>query len=536
MRNRGMWVFFILGAVIYSLVAVFQESPGYMDAEYYTATALQIASGKGFQEPFIWNYLNQPAGIPAPSHLYWMPLASLLAAFGKIVGWGEDFLRMRLPFVLMAALTVPAVVSLSRTWLREQRYAWLGGVLAAFSGLYWVYITLPETFAVYLLGGAGLLGLVGETNWLRIGKKEAISKGILIGLLSGLMHLARADGILWLGGSILWIVIKWFSGRKSVDQPAKIRIAIVLGAILCIYLLLMAPWYLRNLSLFGSFLPPGNSRVLWLTDYNQTYNLDITGLTFVSWVESGTAAILLGRWQALKQNLANLLVVQGGIAFLPLMAVAIWRHRKDDRIRFMIFMWLLILLLMTVAFPYAGARGGYLHSAASVQLYLWALVPVGLETVMNWGGRKRGWNQGQAFTFFSSGLTVLAVTLSIFFFTNRVIGPSLADPLWGRAERTYREVGSALNHIGFSADEIAAVNNPPGWFLATGRSSIVIPNGGVSELLAAARRYHATYLILEAGQENLKDLYANPGDLEGLDYLATIEGAQIYRIANADQR
>lgn len=530
MRNRGMWVYFVLGAVIYSLVAVFQGTPGYMDAEYYTATALQIAGGKGFQEPFIWNYLNQPEGIPAPSHLYWMPLASLLAALGKFIGWGGDFLRMRLPFVLMAALLAPAAVSLAKTWLDKKRYAWLGGTLAVFTGLYWVYLTLPETFGVYMLAGAGMIGLVGGTSWLRIGKNQAFFLGILVGLLSGLMHLSRADGILWLGGSLVWVGFQFLAVRKIAKNPNRFRIVIVICAFLLGYLLIMTPWYVRNLNLFGSLMPPGNSRVLWLTDYNQTYNYDLSALTFANWIGSGAADILLARWQALKQNLANLLVVQGGIVYLPLTILAIWRHRRDDRIRFLIFMWLLILLLMTLAFPYAGARGGYLHSGAAIQLYLWALVPVGLEIMVNWGGRKRGWNPGRAYPVFALGLTVIAITLSAFFFSTRVIGSSLTQPVWDRGERTYQAVGGALNHIGISADEIAAVNNPPAWYLATGRSSIVIPNGGVAELLAAARRYNASYLILEQGQENLSDLYANPGDRKGLDYLTTIEGAQIYRI------
>ncbi len=530
MHNRGMWIYFVLGAVIYSLVAVYQSTPGYMDAEYYTATALQIAGGKGFQEPFIWNYLNQPEGIPAPSHLYWMPLASLLAAFGKWIGWGGDFLRMRLPFVLIAALTVPAAVSLARSWLQEKRYAWLGGVLAACSGLYWVYITLPETFGIYMLAGAGMIGLVGGTNWLRIGIKQAVFLGILAGLLGGCMHLARADGILWLGGSVVWVGYKLMDSWKSAESRIKLRIVIAVSAILSSYLLIMAPWYFRNLNLFGSIVPPGNSRVLWLTDYNQTFNYDLSGLTFANWAGSGTAAILLGRWQALKQNLANLLVVQGGIAFLPLMIAAIWRHRRDDRIRFLVLMWLLIFLLMTAVFPYAGARGGYLHSGAAVQLTLWALVPAGLEAIVNWGGRKRGWNPSRAYTVFALGLAAAAVAMSGFFFSTRVIGSSLGQPVWDQGERTYRDVGAALSNIGISSDEIAAVNNPPAWYLATGRSSIVIPNGGIAELLAAARRYNATFLILEAGQENLSELYATPGDQVGLDYLAAIEGAHIYRI------
>ncbi len=530
MRNRRTWLLFLLGALIYSLVSVFQTTPGYMDAEYYAATALQLAGGKGFQEPFIWNYLNQPAGIPAPSHLYWMPLASILAALGKFIGVGVEYLCLKLPFILTAAFLVPAAFSISCGLVREKSYAWLGAFCAAFAGLYWVYLTLPETFGVYMLLGAGLISLVGSVDWLRIGKKGVLGTGILAGLASGLMHLARADGILWLAGVLVWTAYRLVSGRKNAENGWKLRIVMIIGGIFIGYLLIMAGWYLRNLELFGSLVPPGNSRTLWMTSYNQTYNYDPGGLTFSTWISSGMGAILLSRWQALKLNLANLLVVQGGIVVLPLTIIGAWHYRRDERIRFMIFMWLLTLLVMTVIFPFAGARGGYLHSGAAVQLYFWALAPAGLEVLIRWGGRKRGWNSRGAYTVFASGLAIILLALSLFFFYSRVIGEDITQPVWNRGERIYRSVGSQIDHLGISAEEIAAVNNPPGWYLATGRSAIVIPNGGVEALLAAARRYNVSYLILEPSQENLKALYANPGDRQGLDYLKTIEGAQIYRI------
>ncbi len=530
MSNRRTWIYYLLGALVYSLVSVFQAAPGYMDAEYYSATALQLAGGKGFQEPFIWNYLNQPAGIPAPSHLYWMPLASILAALGMFIGLGSDFLRMKLPFTLLAALLAPATVSIARGLVREKSYAWLGAFCAAFAGLYWVYLTLPETFGAYMLLGAGLIGLVGGVNWLRIGNKNVLGMGILVGLASGLMHLARADGILWLAGGVVWVTFRLVSARKTGLEDWKLRIGIILGAILAGYLLVMAGWYLRNLNLFGSLMPPGNSRTLWLTGYNQTFDFDPGGLTFSTWISSGVGAILLSRWQALKMNLANLLVVQGGIVVLPLTMIGAWRNRRDERIRFMFFMWLLTLLVMTLVFPFAGARGGYLHSGAAGQLYFWALAPAGLEALVEWGSRRRGWNSRGAYTVFASGLVVILLALSLFFYSRRVIGEDFAQPAWERGERIYRSVGAVTGHLGISSEAVAAVNNPPGWYLATGRSAIVIPNGGVDALLAAARRYGASYLILEPSQENLKDLYANPGDMQSLDYLTTIDGAQIYRI------
>ena len=65
---------FLLGFSVVFGVAQFQSSPGYMDADYYYATGLVLAEGQGFTEPFLWNYLDNPSGLPHPSHAYWMPM------------------------------------------------------------------------------------------------------------------------------------------------------------------------------------------------------------------------------------------------------------------------------------------------------------------------------------------------------------------------------------------------------------------------------------------------------------------------------
>ena len=70
----------LLGLAAVTFVAALQPSPGYMDADYYYAGGLQLVNCHGFTEPYLWNYLDDPAGLPHHSHAYWMPLASLLAA------------------------------------------------------------------------------------------------------------------------------------------------------------------------------------------------------------------------------------------------------------------------------------------------------------------------------------------------------------------------------------------------------------------------------------------------------------------------
>ncbi len=84
MNGRALWrdmaLVFVLALVARIAFALPQQQPGYMDAYYYTVGAQQLAAGRGFTEPFIWNYLDDPSGLPRPSHQYWMPLPSILAA------------------------------------------------------------------------------------------------------------------------------------------------------------------------------------------------------------------------------------------------------------------------------------------------------------------------------------------------------------------------------------------------------------------------------------------------------------------------
>ena len=76
MTKRDYLLLFILGIVITTIPAIFQNTPGYMDADYYYLGGVNLSSGEGFSEQVIWNYLGDPETLPNPSHGYWMPLTS----------------------------------------------------------------------------------------------------------------------------------------------------------------------------------------------------------------------------------------------------------------------------------------------------------------------------------------------------------------------------------------------------------------------------------------------------------------------------
>ncbi|HEX9028167.1 MAG TPA: hypothetical protein VF823_03255, partial [Anaerolineales bacterium] len=119
MTLRRSLLLFLLGLGAVLAVAAFQRTPGYMDADYYYAGGLRLAQGQGLSEPFLWNYLDDPAGLPHPSHAYWMPLASFLAAAGMWASGAVGFWAGRLGFLLVAACLPPLTAGLAYALTRR---------------------------------------------------------------------------------------------------------------------------------------------------------------------------------------------------------------------------------------------------------------------------------------------------------------------------------------------------------------------------------------------------------------------------------
>ena len=75
------------------------------------------------------------------------------------------------------------------------------------------------------------------------------------------------------------------------------------------------------------------------------------------------------------------------------------------------------------------------------------------------------------------------------------------------------------------------LNNPPGYYVATGKSAVAIPNGPVSDLMTAADRFGAQYIVLDRSYpESLADLYTNPGYSETLTFLYSKDGIHYFKI------
>jgi hypothetical protein len=507
-----------LGLTVALVMAAFQSTPGYMDADAYYAVGRQLATGHGFTEMYLWNYLDDPSGIPHPSNAYWMPLASILAAAGAFLFGPESWSAARISFLVIAAVLPPLTMALAWYITGRSDLSITSGLLSVFPAFYMPFLSIPETFGPYILLGGLFFLILFRPVTSNLGKSALLSS-FLLGLIAGLMHLTRADGLLWLPLAFAAVI---FILKKPDHHHFS---SIIYGLLLCLcgYLLIMAPWFVRNLFVFGAPLAPGSTKMLWLTSYDQLYAYPASQLTSTAWWESGLSAILKARIWALGVNLASILAVQWEVFLLPLVGAGFWYLRKDHRVQLAGVACIFTLGVMTIAFPFAGARGGYFHSGAALQTVWWALAPLGLERLLSWVVKKRGWNFALAGRVFRISLVGLAVVLTAVILWTRGQG-------WEQENLTYSHINAFLVTRGATSSDIVMVANPPGFYLSSGNASIAVPDGDIDTLLLVAEKYHATYLILERGSmpAGLVPVYNNPNGQSSLAYLREIENARIF--------
>jgi hypothetical protein len=521
MSRRTYVILFFCGLILPLILAQFQPFPGYLDSDYYYAGGIQLVKGQGFTEPYLWNYLDDPTSIPHPSHNYWMPLASMIAALGMWLTGQTAYAAARLPFILIAGCIPPITAALAYKFSERRELAITSGILAIFAVYNAPFVGVTDNFSPFMLFG-GLYFLI--ITYL-LSNPQLSRNWFFLGVLAGLMSLARNDGLLWLGitflmGLTLNVRVSLLFTRHSLLITRNLVISL-LG-----FLLIMFPWYARNLSVYGSLLAPGGSRALWLDNYDQTFMYPASQLTMQSFLALGWKEIISDRLWALGNNLQSGFAAHGEIILFPFILIGIIKYWNDPRVKLGTLAWLILFAVMTLLFPFAGARGSFFHAGAALQPLWWTLAPLGLEATVA-AARKRGWFNDYAQVVFRSVLVLITLFLTVYVVWLRIF--SLG---WGEGESLYPKIEQALIQDGAREGERVVVRNPVGYYIASGRSAIVIPYGGEEAILAVAKQFDAHYLILEpkAILPQFKDLYEMPEGHEHFNYLSEFEGTRIYEI------
>ena len=488
--RREMALFGLLALVVaFFIVYAFVGAPGYTDVYYHFNAAKRLATGFGLTDTYLWTYIGAPDTLPAPSHLYWMPITSILAAVSMWLTRSTSYAAAQIPFALCLAGTALVAFRLGWRVLKQRRGAWLAGLLTLFSGFYTRYWGAIDTFAPYALIASLGLSAFG----LALESPASKRWWLLAGALAALAHLTRADGLLLIGlGGLLavWLIIE----RRLTLQVGIVRVSLLLAA----YLVVLLPWFARNWIAIGSPLPLGGTQAIWFDEYDDlfSYPPDASPVTL------GLEGFINSRREALVNNFATFVAVEGLIAMSPFMLIGLWRRRRDLYWRPFCGYALLLHVAMTFVFPYPGYRGGLFHSAAALIPFWTVLGLAGIDDAVGWvAQRRRRWQPQVAKVLFSFGLLGLAILLSLQTgMAGRIVASDTIPAL-------YQELQQVI-----PPEARVMINDPAALYYFTGYGGVVIPNGDADAVRQIATQYAVQYLVLQAGgmTDELAPLYNAP--------------------------
>ena len=462
--------------------------PAYADSVYYSSVAQAIAAGDGMSIGYLWSFSDAGGAIPAdptlplPAFAHWTPAATLIQLpFIALLGPTE--FAAAAPFILLAAMLGPLTYALTRD-LFSRRAAPLAGLLMVFpaaSG----FLTQTDNFALFAVIVTGALWLIGRA--LRDGAR--LRPMIAAGALTAAAFLSRNDGVLLAGVVVALACFDWL-GAWRARRPRRFG-ALPLVAYFGAALLGVAPWLVRQVAVFGSVQPLGESgRILWIREYAELFGADgpLSPDHLLSW---GLENIVTSRLDAATYAGNMIFAVLFASVGLPFALLAVWRRRHHPALRaFAAFFVVFHAWAVLVAAPHLPT-GNYLHGAVSLLPFSSALVALGLIDVA--ALVRRRWSRRQARRIAHNGAILLvAVYASLAVFAGVKVTRAWSDD-WN----ANTAIVEWIDEHGSSEDVIYAAAPGAYWYIG-GYHGVPTPTSSEQVIREVAAAYGADWLILDA--------------------------------------
>ena len=124
---------------------------------------------------------------------------------------------------------------------------------------------------------------------------------------------------------------------------------------------MLAPWFARNLAVFGTILPSAGGHTLWITEYNEQFSIghEVSLSTYLDWGWVNIIGSKLYSWGELVGRTGLLL---GGIFFIFFVA-GLWMFRRRVELAPFLVYFVVMFLAMGLLFTFHAPKGAFYHSA-----------------------------------------------------------------------------------------------------------------------------------------------------------------------------
>ncbi len=489
---------FVAGLSLYRVGTVrTARYPGHADPAFYYGVAQNIRAGHGATTNYIWEFMAGQPRLPRYAFDHWLPLTPVVMSWALHAG-----------NTLAAALRVNVVMSIVLvigTYLLARqvgRAAWVAPASAAVVSVLPVVTTFSvQSEATIYFGAFAVLAMAAA-----VAARSRRWMWPITGALAGLANLSRNEGM------VLFIVV---AISAVLSSPRGRRLGCVGGAVAG-YMLTMLPLYITSVHNLGTLMPSAASSFPYVMTYEDLYALH---------VPHSVHAFLGGSVVAFAHLRANTVVAQMttvNAAMLP------------ADLALLVFAAGGCLIELSAERRLATGSAGRRWWRAPVQRQLWRragaspwFVPVGfgvaeflfypmLTPVVSSGGTLSRGAIAIAPVIVVGGLTQLGRLRIPAWLIAGVVGALVIAPLLSTAERT-RGLIAGNNSVGTSAAQFRPVfaheqqcldrpvvvmtRNPWELTQATGVRTVMIPNAPLEDILAVAKRYGVTDLLMSASRQ-----------------------------------
>ncbi|HUQ77844.1 MAG TPA: glycosyltransferase family 39 protein [Patescibacteria group bacterium] len=478
--------------VVRLVLALTFPDPAYPDSYYYVDVARALAAGHGFNVDFIWIFgevggrIPDVPVLPVPSNAHWLPLSSMIQAT-FILMLGPTAFASALPLVIIGSLTAPLtyLIAGEAGCRREVRIG--AALLAAAPGAGAVFMSQPENFAILQPLVAAVVYLLAR------GLNGHVRSYIAAGFLVGIASLARNDGIFL--GLTTALVFALDRGRALLSK-GTIKPAIpFLAAVACfgLYLLVMSPWWMRQIAVFGSISPTASSgSALWIRTMAE-WNSITAEPSLGKFLTQGVGPIVETRFFGLVAAIGNFAVIIGSVVLVPFILVGAWtrRHSKDFQPWFIHVV--VVFMAAALIYPVHVPGGAFIHSAIGLSGHAYILALEGVLAGVGWiGARRTAWNVERAGPIYVGAIVIFVLALV-------PIYAGAVHRSWDASRQQRLALAAALDDLGVDRDERLYSIDAAGMKYWTGRGGIVTPDDPIETIEAVARAYRPTWLVIERG-------------------------------------
>ena len=253
----------------------------------------------------------------------------------------------------------------------------------------------------------------------------------------------------------------------------------------------MAPWWARQLAVFGSLSPStASGKVLFIRDIGE-WNSIATPATLDHLLGMGLGPLLLSRIGGLVAALMIYTTLVGGFVLAPFMVIGGWARRRSlDFGPF--FLYFAILFAFSALVSAVHVPGGtFIHSAVALAPHSYILALEGIVVAVGWvAARRPAWRADAATSVFTAAALVFAALAA-------VAGSLFVHASWTARRDSFLAVGRALDAVGSPTSDRVMSIDAGGMRYWTGHGGVVLVNDPLDTVHQVARAYDIRWLVID---------------------------------------